>query len=117
MKRLIIILCVCLILPLISYAQDSTSTSKSASQSSSKLNPSDKKRIDFIDMNGNGIDDRKEAKLYKQRDSRRAVLKKDKKSADKFIDKDGDGINDRRVDGKGMGLGARKKNAQKGGRR
>jgi hypothetical protein len=59
----------------------------------------------FIDLNGNGINDKEEEK-GKQKGRKR----------DKFVDKDGDGINDNRCEGLGWGNKGKKNQYGKRGR-
>ena len=88
-------------------SQDSTSTGKqekSPPVETEQIQPTDQTKVpkaDFIDNNGNGIDDREENQ---------------KKKVDRFIDLDGDGINDGEESAIGLkkAFQIRKRQQQKG---
>jgi hypothetical protein len=88
MKRLLALLAVAAVTAISLSAQTSDTTGAERSQQ-------EKKPSGFIDMNGDGIDDRIE--------SRRTRAGQD---TDKFIDADGDGICDQRAGGMGFRKGS-----------
>jgi hypothetical protein len=109
MRKVLFIIYAGILMGISSVAQD-----KGNASTNSPGNKEDKKgqgnitipeKEKFIDLNGNGINDKEEIKG-----------KQKGKNRDKFVDKDGDGINDNRCDGLGWGNKGKKNQYGKRGR-
>lgn len=107
MRKLLFILCTLLILSITLLAQDKGAETSKSPESKKDNKPKEiilpyEKEV-FVDLNGNGINDKVEQKG-----------KPNGRKSDKFVDKDGDGINDNRC--QGLGWGNKGKQFQKGKR-
>jgi hypothetical protein len=109
MRKLLFITCAGILFSISSFAQDKGNAAINSSDN--KENKKKQENIvlpekeKFIDLNGNGINDKEEEK-GKQKGRKR----------DKFVDKDGDGINDNRCEGLGWGNKGKKNQYGKRGK-
>ena len=107
MRKLLFIIITTLLFGISIFAQDkgdaTTKSPPNMEEKKKQENVVTPEKEKFIDLNGNGINDKEEEK-GKQKGRKR----------DKFVDKDGDGINDNRCQGLNWGQGKKNQYGKRG---